>query len=144
MIARVIAKRLAPIYSSEQIESRLAFLAAKEKALAEPKHKTVRTPHFCSGCPHNTSTKLPEGSRAQGGIGCHYMTQWMDRNTDTFTQMGGEGATWIGQAPSPTRRTSSRTSATAPTSTPANWPCAPPWPPGSTSPTRSSTTTPWP
>ncbi|EQM70296.1 indolepyruvate ferredoxin oxidoreductase family protein [Pseudomonas sp. TUM22785] len=99
MIARVIAKRLAPIYSSEQIESRLAFLAAKEKALAEPKHKTVRTPHFCSGCPHNTSTKLPEGSRAQGGIGCHYMTQWMDRNTDTFTQMGGEGATWIGQAP---------------------------------------------
>ncbi|MGF6690027.1 indolepyruvate ferredoxin oxidoreductase [Metapseudomonas resinovorans] len=99
MIARVIAKRLAPIYSSEQIESRLAFLAAKEKALAEPKHTTTRTPHFCSGCPHNTSTKLPEGSRAQGGIGCHYMTQWMDRNTDTFTQMGGEGATWIGQAP---------------------------------------------
>ncbi|MDH4612700.1 indolepyruvate ferredoxin oxidoreductase family protein [Pseudomonas sp. BN102] len=99
MIARVIARRLAPIYSSEQIESRLAFLAAKEKALAEPKHKTVRTPHFCSGCPHNTSTKLPEGSRAQGGIGCHYMTQWMDRDTDTFTQMGGEGATWIGQAP---------------------------------------------
>ncbi|WP_330115101.1 indolepyruvate ferredoxin oxidoreductase family protein [Pseudomonas sp. JS3066] len=99
MIARVIAKRLAPIYSSEQIESRLAFLAAKEKALAEPKHTTTRTPHFCSGCPHNSSTKLPEGSRAQGGIGCHYMTQWMDRNTDTFTQMGGEGATWIGQAP---------------------------------------------
>ncbi|WP_165679252.1 indolepyruvate ferredoxin oxidoreductase family protein, partial [Metapseudomonas otitidis] len=99
MIARVIAKRLAPIYTSEQIESRLAFLAAKEKALAAPKHTTVRTPHFCSGCPHNTSTKLPEGSRAQGGIGCHYMTQWMDRNTDTFTQMGGEGATWIGQAP---------------------------------------------
>ncbi|WP_137817390.1 indolepyruvate ferredoxin oxidoreductase family protein [Pseudomonas sp. 2FG] len=99
MIARVIAKRLAPIYSSEQIESRLAFLAAKEQALAAPKHNTVRTPHFCSGCPHNSSTKLPEGSRAQGGIGCHYMTQWMDRNTDTFTQMGGEGATWIGQAP---------------------------------------------
>ncbi len=99
MIARVIARRLAPIYSSSQIESRLDFLAAKEKALAAPKHSTVRTPHFCSGCPHNTSTKLPEGSRAQGGIGCHYMTQWMDRNTDTFTQMGGEGATWIGQAP---------------------------------------------
>ncbi len=99
MIARAIAKRLAPIYSSPQIEERLAFLAAKEAALAAPKHSTVRTPHFCSGCPHNTSTKLPEGSRAQGGIGCHYMTQWMDRNTDTFTQMGGEGATWIGQAP---------------------------------------------
>jgi len=99
MIARVIAKRLAPIYSSDTIEQRLDFLAAKEKALAEPKHKTVRTPHFCSGCPHNSSTNLPEGSRALGGIGCHYMTQWMDRNTDTFTQMGGEGATWIGQAP---------------------------------------------
>lgn len=99
MIARAIAKRLAPIYSSASIEQRLAFLAAKEKALAAPKHSTLRTPHFCSGCPHNSSTKLPEGSRAQGGIGCHYMTQWMDRNTDTFTQMGGEGATWIGQAP---------------------------------------------
>jgi indolepyruvate ferredoxin oxidoreductase len=99
LIARAIAKRLAPIYSSPQIEERLAFLAAKEASLAAPKHTTVRTPHFCSGCPHNTSTKLPEGSRAQGGIGCHYMTQWMDRNTDTFTQMGGEGATWIGQAP---------------------------------------------
>ncbi len=98
MIARVIAKRLQPIYSSAQIQSRLEFLAAKEAALAAPKHTTVRTPHFCSGCPHNTSTNLPEGSRAQGGIGCHYMTQWMDRNTDTFTQMGGEGATWIGQA----------------------------------------------
>ncbi len=99
MIARVIAKRLAPIYSSPTIEERLAFLDAKEKALAAPKHKTARTPHFCSGCPHNSSTKVPEGSRALGGIGCHYMTQWMDRSTDTFTQMGGEGATWIGQAP---------------------------------------------
>ena len=99
MIARAIAKRLAPIYTSISIEERLAFLAAKEASLAAPKHTTLRTPHFCSGCPHNTSTKLPEGSRAQGGIGCHYMTQWMDRNTDTFTQMGGEGATWIGQAP---------------------------------------------
>jgi len=99
MIARVIAKRLAPIYSSPTIEERLAFLDTKEKALAAPKHKTARTPHFCSGCPHNSSTKVPEGSRALGGIGCHYMTQWMDRSTDTFTQMGGEGATWIGQAP---------------------------------------------
>ncbi|MEO4048696.1 indolepyruvate ferredoxin oxidoreductase family protein [Pseudomonas sp. CAU 1711] len=99
MIARVIARRLAPIYTSPQIEERLAFLAAKEAALAAPKHDTKRTPHFCSGCPHNSSTQLPEGSRALGGIGCHYMTQWMDRNTDTFTQMGGEGVTWIGQAP---------------------------------------------
>ncbi|WXL24671.1 indolepyruvate ferredoxin oxidoreductase family protein [Ectopseudomonas mendocina] len=99
MIARVIAKRLEPIYTSPVIVERLAFLAAKEASLAAPKHTTVRTPHFCSGCPHNSSTKVPEGSRAQGGIGCHYMTQWMDRSTDTFTQMGGEGVTWIGQAP---------------------------------------------
>ncbi|TWE09669.1 indolepyruvate ferredoxin oxidoreductase [Pseudomonas sp. AG1028] len=99
MIARVIARRLAPIYTSEVIEARLKFLDAKEKALAARSYNTVRTPHFCSGCPHNSSTKVPEGSRAMGGIGCHYMTQWMDRSTETFTQMGGEGVTWIGQAP---------------------------------------------
>jgi indolepyruvate ferredoxin oxidoreductase len=99
MIARVIAKRLAPIYSSPKIEARLQFLQDKEQALAAPLFKTQRTPHFCSGCPHNTSTKVPEGSRALAGIGCHYMTIWMDRETDTFTQMGGEGVTWIGQAP---------------------------------------------
>ena len=57
-----------------------------------------RIPYFCSGCPHNTSTKVSEGSRALAGIGCHYMAMWMDRDTETFTQMGGEGATWIGQA----------------------------------------------
>jgi len=99
MIARVIARRLAPFYSSAQIEARLQFLADKEKALQAPLFDTQRTPHFCSGCPHNTSTRVPEGSRALAGIGCHYMTIWMDRATETFTQMGGEGVTWIGQAP---------------------------------------------
>ncbi|MBT0956469.1 indolepyruvate ferredoxin oxidoreductase family protein [Alphaproteobacteria bacterium KMM 3653] len=59
----------------------------------------ARLPFFCSGCPHNSSTKLPEGSRAYAGIGCHYMVQWMDRETTGFTQMGGEGANWIGEAP---------------------------------------------
>ncbi len=59
----------------------------------------VRTPYFCSGCPHNTSTKVPEGSRAGAGIGCHIMALWMDRDTDGFTHMGGEGANWIGEAP---------------------------------------------
>ncbi|WP_127111815.1 indolepyruvate ferredoxin oxidoreductase family protein [Shimia sediminis] len=59
----------------------------------------TRTPWFCSGCPHNSSTKLPEGSRAYAGIGCHYMVQWMDRETTGFTHMGGEGANWIGEAP---------------------------------------------
>ncbi|MEZ5559295.1 MAG: indolepyruvate ferredoxin oxidoreductase family protein [Pseudomonadales bacterium] len=61
--------------------------------------KTERLPMFCAGCPHNTSTRVPEGSRATAGIGCHYMAQWMDRSTATFTQMGGEGANWVGQAP---------------------------------------------
>ena len=59
----------------------------------------VRLPYFCSGCPHNTSTKIPEGSRAYAGIGCHYMVQWMNRETVGFTHMGGEGANWIGEAP---------------------------------------------
>jgi indolepyruvate ferredoxin oxidoreductase len=59
----------------------------------------ARLPYFCSGCPHNTSTRLPEGARAYAGIGCHYMVQWMDRETSGFTQMGGEGANWMGEAP---------------------------------------------
>ena len=63
----------------------------------------ARIPYFCSGCPHNTSTKLPEGSRAYAGIGCHFMVQWMDRETSGFTHMGGEGANWIGEAPFSTR-----------------------------------------
>jgi indolepyruvate ferredoxin oxidoreductase len=62
-----------------------------------------RLPWFCSGCPHNTSTRVPEGSRAYAGIGCHYMVQWMDRDTLGFTHMGGEGANWIGEAPFSTR-----------------------------------------
>ena len=63
----------------------------------------ARLPYFCSGCPHNSSTKVPEGSRAYAGIGCHYMVQWMDRSTTGFTHMGGEGANWIGEAPFSTR-----------------------------------------
>ena len=58
-----------------------------------------RKPWFCSGCPHNTSTQVPEGSRAMAGIGCHFMTIWMNRNTIGFTQMGGEGVPWVGQQP---------------------------------------------
>ena len=60
---------------------------------------STRTPWFCSGCPHNSSTRLPEGSRAYAGIGCHYMVQWMGRDTQGFTHMGGEGANWVGEAP---------------------------------------------
>ena len=97
-IARVIAKRLERFHRSEHITQQLAFLATKEAELALPRANFPRVPHYCSGCPHNTSTKVLEGSRALAGIGCHYMVTWMDRDTDTFTQMGGEGATWCGQA----------------------------------------------
>lgn len=55
-----------------------------------------RRPYFCSGCPHSTSTKVPEGSQALSGVGCHYMAAWMDRDTGGLTQMGGEGVDWIG------------------------------------------------
>jgi len=99
MIARVIAKRIEPLYSGPKVEQRLKFLADKEQFLSRRGEVIQRPPHFCSGCPHNTSTRVPEGSRAMAGIGCHYMSMWMDRSTETFTQMGGEGASWIGQAP---------------------------------------------
>ena len=99
MIALVIARRLARFFTSEAIRERVAWIEAKEKELTLPRASFPRAAHYCSGCPHNTSTKVPEGSRALGGIGCHYMVTWMDRRTDTFTQMGGEGVTWCGQAP---------------------------------------------
>ena len=98
-VARLIAARLNRFYTSEQIQGRIAYLDRKERALLRSPLSVVRTPYFCSGCPHNTSTKVPDGSRAMAGIGCHYMALWMDRSTATFTQMGGEGATWVGQAP---------------------------------------------
>ena len=119
-------RRLAPDVRG-RIEARLAILDAKER---KPIHLRIeplarvdrapgvlksdaaaaltavtpvelqRTPTFCSGCPHNTSTHVPEGSRALAGIGCHFMAQWdPKRRTDTFAQMGGEGVAWIGQAP---------------------------------------------
>ncbi len=99
MVARAIASRLDGRYCNDTLQKRLDFLTEKENSLASPRERLERTPHFCSGCPHNTSTQVPEGSRALGGIGCHYMATWMERGTDTFTQMGGEGVTWLGQAP---------------------------------------------
>ena len=99
MVARAIASRIRRFYQSEDMQERLDFFDRKERSLAAPREIIERTPHYCSGCPHNTSTVVPEGSRALGGIGCHYMVTWMDRRTETFTQMGGEGASWIGQAP---------------------------------------------
>ena len=98
-VARAIAGRLERFGPSPRVAERLAVLDAEERAASAHMPAIERTPHFCSGCPHNTSTKVPEGSRAVAGIGCHYMVGWMDRSTDTFTQMGGEGVPWIGQAP---------------------------------------------
>ena len=101
IIAKAIAQRLLkrelPAEIRATIEARLAIIRAKEKDGQRISVVAERKPWFCSGCPHNTSTRVPEGSRAVAGIGCHYMTIWMDRNTETFTQMGGEGVTWIGQ-----------------------------------------------
>jgi indolepyruvate ferredoxin oxidoreductase len=103
LIAKAIATRLdkfdLPSDVRARIAARIAVIEAKEKALARPKVAIERKPWFCSGCPHNTSTNVPEGSRAMAGIGCHYMTVWMDRSTSTFSQMGGEGVAWVGQAP---------------------------------------------
>jgi len=99
-IARVIAARLERFITSPRIIERLAFLEQKEKELeATTPTDITRTPYFCAGCPHNTSTVVPAGSKAAAGIGCHYMVTWMDRDTVTFTQMGGEGANWNGLAP---------------------------------------------
>ncbi len=99
-VALAIASRIRRFYQSETMERRIRWIEEKEASLAQPRATIERVPHFCSGCPHNTSTRVPEGSHALGGIGCHYMATWMpDRDTHTFTQMGGEGAAWIGQAP---------------------------------------------
>jgi indolepyruvate ferredoxin oxidoreductase len=104
IIAKAIAKRLKKLGVGADIarrmDERIGVIEARERQLLEVKTDTgERAPWFCSGCPHNTSTRVPEGSRAVAGIGCHYMTVWMDRSTNTFTQMGGEGVPWVGQAP---------------------------------------------
>ncbi|MGE0330872.1 MAG: indolepyruvate ferredoxin oxidoreductase family protein [Ramlibacter sp.] len=103
IIARAIAQRLKKLGldgdMAARIDAQLAILQAKETAMSVVEVKADRQPWFCSGCPHNTSTKVPEGSRAMAGIGCHFMATWMDRSTVGFTQMGGEGVPWTGQQP---------------------------------------------
>lgn len=103
LIAQAIAARLTKLGVPEDIRQRmnrhLAILQAKETGMQSLEVKGDRLPWFCSGCPHNTSTKVPEGSRAMAGIGCHFMAVWMDRSTIGFTQMGGEGVPWVGQQP---------------------------------------------
>ncbi|MFT5136061.1 MAG: indolepyruvate ferredoxin oxidoreductase [Arenicella sp.] len=100
MIARAIAARIARFYTSETIQKRVEFINQKETTLSKPRQVSVREATFCSGCPHNTSTAVPEGSIAGGGIGCHYMSTWSKtRPAHNFTHMGGEGVTWTGIAP---------------------------------------------
>jgi indolepyruvate ferredoxin oxidoreductase len=98
-VAICIGDRILKYAQSEELSARVARLKEAQRILAETQDVAVRSPYFCSGCPHNTSTVVPEGSRAYAGIGCHFMVQWMDRSTLGFTQMGGEGANWIGEAP---------------------------------------------
>jgi indolepyruvate ferredoxin oxidoreductase len=99
IIARAIADRLATVFDSRVMQERLKFYADKDKQLGQQRDSLPRVPHYCSGCPHNLSTRVPEGSQALAGIGCHYMALWIEPHTRTFSQMGGEGVPWIGQAP---------------------------------------------
>jgi len=108
LIAHAIAQRVKKMGldadMAARIDAQIAILQAKERSmqvleLGGGVKGADRPPWFCSGCPHNTSTKLPEGSRAMAGIGCHFMAIWMDRSTLGFTQMGGEGVPWVGQQP---------------------------------------------
>ncbi len=103
LIAKAIARRLkklgAPPEAAARWDGRLAENAAKEHSYPQGDSRgTDRLPWFCPGCPHNTSTRVPEGSVAMAGIGCHGMVVWMDRSTTSWTQMGGEGVPWVGQA----------------------------------------------
>lgn len=98
-IALALGQRLLRYHEDAELAARLAAIGAMQGKLAEVQEHAKRTPYFCSGCPHNSSTVVPDGMRAYAGIGCHYMVQWMHRDTDGFTQMGGEGANWVGEAP---------------------------------------------
>ncbi|MGD9922369.1 MAG: indolepyruvate ferredoxin oxidoreductase family protein [Pseudorhodoplanes sp.] len=98
-VAITIGDRLLARGHDDGIATKVSQLKQAQHALSELQEVAARTPYFCSGCPHNTSTVVPEGMRAYAGIGCHYMAQFMDRNTLGYTHMGGEGANWVGEAP---------------------------------------------
>lgn len=98
-VAKAIASRLEKLASPTSLVLPSSVLQNSILSTVPTASLPQRKPWFCAGCPHNISTKVPEGSRALAGIGCHFMVTWMDRDTETFTQMGGEGASWIGQAP---------------------------------------------
>ncbi len=96
-MARALLTILPPEAISDKARHYLAALDKQDNVLQKHQAQATRTPFYCSGCPHNTSTVVPEGSRGLAGIGCHYMVTWMGRNTELFSQMGGEGLHWVGQ-----------------------------------------------
>jgi len=98
LVDRLLAMEIDPTIA-EMLRAKADWFHGREASQVQASVPVVRTPYFCSGCPHNTSTKVPQGSRALGGIGCHFMSLWMDRSTETFTHMGGEGVPWTGIAP---------------------------------------------
>src|SRR3989440_203317 len=98
-IAIAVGERILKRGHNDELANRVSRLKQGQSAVAAMTDVSARTPYFCSGCPHNSSTVVPQGMRAYAGIGCHFMSQWMDRNTLGWTHMGGEGANWIGEAP---------------------------------------------
>jgi indolepyruvate ferredoxin oxidoreductase len=103
-VAICIGERLLKYHRNDEIVARVARLKDFQRIAAETRDVAQRIPYFCSGCPHNSSTVVPEGMRAYAGIGCHYMAQWMNRSTLGYTHMGGEGANWVGEAPFSNRK----------------------------------------
>jgi indolepyruvate ferredoxin oxidoreductase len=98
-VALAIADRLPPGPHMDRVHDFIARVSASSMAAVTLGAEQVRKPFFCSGCPHNTSTRLPDGSRALAGIGCHYMASFSDPQTDLTSHMGGEGLTWAGASP---------------------------------------------
>jgi indolepyruvate ferredoxin oxidoreductase len=99
-IAIAVGERIVSVCGdNEDVAARVAHIRKLQKAFSKTTDVAARMPTFCPGCPHNTSTRVPEGARASAGIGCHFMAIWMERDTEGFTQMGGEGANWVGEAP---------------------------------------------
>lgn len=97
LLIPIIAKRLDTIFPGQNFKARaekITSVRSDEITVSG----TTRTPYFCSGCPHNTSTRVPDGSKALAGIGCHVMASWMDRETSSLIQMGGEGVNWVGSS----------------------------------------------
>lgn len=98
LIARVLYRWLEPIHRTEPMTTWIAYLDHVDGELARPRSNVLRSPYFCSGCPHNSSTKVPQGSQQLAGIGCHWLANLMDREVVSYPHMGGEGGNWAGAA----------------------------------------------